>query len=132
MNLKLSSLFVTLLFCCSEAMAGKLCIYRYEDNGAINLRPVEIRIDGQVVFSLIGGSKECYYLEPGTYDVIATSRNPWEPNSTDDFAWRSNSIRVNSTGSGVIYMKVEPIAVNSAYTGPWSIEVLQDKGLFEH
>ena len=102
--MKKSLLCVFLTLACSASVAAqswrmnraRLCFVRPEDNGAMNILQSWVRVADYDV-PLIGGQAVCLYVEPGSSDLIVTSRIPYRPDSTDEEACKSAQLKLKLT-----------------------------------
>jgi hypothetical protein len=103
-----------------------LCVFRYEDNGAVNIVRARIVIDKHVVAAIVGGSSLCLNSPPGMHSIEIYSRDPYAPTSRSEHAWRSEAFRFNIAGGSKVYLRVSPAGEGSHYIGRWQIELSHD------
>jgi hypothetical protein len=61
------------------AQTGSLCIGRAEDEGSVNIYPVQISIDQKKPVGFLGGDQSCVRLRPGAHSLELS----WH-----DFDWK--------------------------------------------
>ena len=104
----------------SEELSSQICVWRPENNGVLNIRPVEFVIDGGPVLTLLGGQAGCGYVRAGKHMVRAQSRDPYDQNSRNPRAWMSFRITLDVPASSRRELFVCAEAAYSTYTG-WAI-----------
>jgi hypothetical protein len=80
--------------------SGVICVERQEDEGAVNIYPVSLRVDGVQSAIFLGGRAACLYLRPGNHELFLR----W-----NRFDWLRNDHGLGnpSESSAVVSVKVE-------------------------
>jgi len=76
----------------------ELCVVRPEDNGFINIVPVDLIADGDVVTTLRGGERRCVLLTAENHELQLGWR--WDPRDAQPAAIRSASASVTLPAGG--------------------------------
>ena len=106
----------------SFAADTNVCVSRAEDNGVLNIRPAYLHLDGKPLLYVVGGDHKCIAVSVGRHSLVATSTDPYDPNSKDENAWRSKPIEIHVSSKHITNVIVEPLAKESTYTGPWYVQ----------
>jgi hypothetical protein len=102
------------------------CLFRFEDNGSLNIYPAHLRLDGRDVGGVLGGAYRCFELTPGTHVAEVRSGNPYDRNSVESKAWRSNKLHFLVVANSKAFLEVWPGTRAATYVGPWHVK-LSDK-----
>lgn len=105
----------------SFAADSTVCVSRAEDNGVLNIRPAYLHLDGKPLLYLVGGDRKCIAVSVGRHSLVATSTDPYDPNSKDENAWRSKPIEIHVSSQHITNLIIEPLTKESTYTAPWSV-----------
>jgi len=76
-------------------LSAQICVERPGDNGSLNIRPADILISDGPTLTLLGEQASCAYVRPGRYTLWAQSRDPYDPGSTNETAWKSISVSLS-------------------------------------
>jgi len=101
-----------------EQPTAQILIERPENNGFINIFPCTVKFSSGKAIALRGGENATLFVKAGTYDLIASSPNPY-PSATKISDWKPGSLKITITNSEVIRIIVEPKSEGSTYTGGW-------------
>ena len=71
---------------------SQVCVERPGDNGLLNIVSARILIDGWFGLVLPGERAGCLYIEPGKHKIWAESSDPYDRESAQPRAWKSNEI----------------------------------------
>jgi len=99
------------------------CLFRFEDNGFLNIYPAKLRIDGRDIGGILGGSYRCLELTPGPHVAEVFSANPYDPSSVDSNAWRSKKLHFDVTAESKAFLEIRPGVRAGTYVGPWHLKV---------
>jgi hypothetical protein len=93
---------------------------REEDNGLVNIVPCRLVLSDRQTITLTGGDRRVVFVLPGEFFVTAFSEDPYSPRR-DSAAWRSSRTRFHVGAGQRLRIIVEPAAVDSTYSGGWTI-----------
>jgi hypothetical protein len=99
------------------------CLFRFEDNGFLNIYPAQLRVDGKNLGEILGGSYRCIELTPGPHVAEVLSANPYDRNSIDSNAWRSKTLHFVLVADTKAFLKIWPGTRSGTYVGPWHLKI---------
>src|SRR5262245_17428642 len=106
-------------------LTGQICVERPENNGVLNIRPSDVRIQGGPTLTLVGGEAACGYVEGGgKYTVWAQSRDPYDPSVRARAAWKSTNLQVEVKEGGRVELVVCAIGAKAAYQN-WEVRAAE-------
>jgi len=108
--------------------SAQVCFVRHENNGRMNL--LRARIYGshasreKLLATLVGGSKKCVAIEPGSWSFEARSSHPYTARAGDPNACKSESLSAEVAGTTTIV--VVPKSKGSTYSCGWHLRLKDD------
>src|SRR6266478_4111525 len=77
----------------SQLSGPTVTFVRHEDNGAVNIQPADVIIDGRLAATIAGGETRHVSVSSGQHSVSVQSANPYEPGSNRN-SWNSKPLKV--------------------------------------
>ena len=114
-------LSITISTAVFAAGAAQICVSREENNGILNIRPVEITVNGKHILWISGGEKKCVEIWPGEYRIIAQSTDLYDPNDKNPNTWVSKPILIKVRTGKVANISIFPGYNEKGYSGVWEI-----------
>ncbi len=115
------------VFCSASAVAqswrddqARVCFLRPENNGAMNVLESWIRI-ADYNLPVIGGQTVCLFVGPGENELTITSHYPYDPESKDDEACKSRTVKLKLKANENRTFLICPAVKGSAYTCGWRL-----------
>jgi hypothetical protein len=99
------------------------CLFRFEDNGFLNIYSAQLRVDGRSLGGILGGSYRCIELTPGSHVAEVRSPNPYDRSSIDSNAWRSKTLHFVLAADAKAFVEIWPGARSGTYVGPWHLKI---------
>ncbi|HZP42841.1 MAG TPA: hypothetical protein VFD84_15215 [Candidatus Binatia bacterium] len=91
-----------------RALSSEVCIERPRNEGALNVRDARVFVTTPQSFALLGGQAVCTFVAPGSYSVMASSHDPYDPTSEDDKAWTSEPVHFDVGPSELVRLELLP------------------------
>jgi len=107
---------------------AQICFSREESQGVLNIRPAEITANDKSLFWIAGGERKCARIDPGQYNIIARSSDPYDPNDKKPSSWMSKPLAISLHKNEIVEMTVLPISQGAAFVGPWEIKEKSPNG----
>lgn len=99
---------------------ARACFVRPENNGALNVLESWVRLADYNV-PVVGGQAVCLYVHPGDSELTITSRYPYEPDSKDDEACKSKTLKLSLSSNDNRTFLICPAAKQDHYACGWRI-----------
>jgi hypothetical protein len=99
---------------------ARLCFVRPENNGRMNTVESWIRVADYNV-PVIGGQAVCLYAQPGDTELTVTSRDAYNPQSKNDEACKSRTLKFSMSGRDNRTFMICPATKGNAYACGWRI-----------
>lgn len=116
----LTAILIILNASAIAAEQAEVCIDRPENQGVLNIRPVEISSNGKDLFSIIGGEKKCVMVSPGQYELVAQSADPYRTEKKS-VRWISAPLIILVQSNARIEIDLKAITKGATNTGPWKL-----------
>lgn len=91
-----------------RALSSEICLERPRNEGALNVRDARIFITTPQSFALLGGQAVCTFVAPGSYSIMASSHDPYDPGSEDEKAWTSEPVQVDVGPAELVRLELLP------------------------
>jgi hypothetical protein len=111
-----------------DSSAAQVCLVRHEDNGRMNLLPA--RVYGthgdreELLATLVGGTKRCVSVAPGSWSFSARSTHPYTARAGDPNACRSEPLPAQVAARTTTTIVVAPKSKRS--TCGWQLHLKGD------
>src|SRR6266568_1411009 len=83
------------------ADAAEICIERFEDNGFINISPINVLISDYVKVTLLGGYAACVFVRPGEQTIDMTFSFPYAGQKTAKY-WTTPKRKFFAAGGQIV------------------------------
>jgi hypothetical protein len=87
-------------------LSSEICIERPENAGVVNVREAVVFLTVPQSFTLTGGQAICTFVAPGSYSMMASSRDPFDPTSDDPKGWTSETLTVETKPGEVVQVQL--------------------------
>lgn len=105
----------------NRELRGQICVERAEENGILNIRPVDVVIGDGPTLTLAGEQAACAFVRPGEYQVWAQSADPYDPNPPKTAMWKAPLISISLKTDERVTLEVCATGTGATYRN-WNIQ----------
>lgn len=114
-TITLSLLLIAISTTVFSDSSAQICVSREENNGVLNIRPVEITANDKHILWISGGESKCVEVAPGQYSIIAKSPDPYDPYDKNPATWKSKELLLSVQAGSRLEINVFPVSQGASW-----------------